>query len=500
MLRYAFSVCCMAVVVASAASANDIEVIYTEIAGSPTAVVPGAKDAVGDPAFAEWSAIEDLSISPDGAEWMVKGRTNQGSSLDSILVLGAGTSGNAFAQDGQPFQGGVTGELYDFFDSPGPASWNELGEIGFSARARGGDSAVFEKVVTYIGGVHTIVLQMGDDALGLVDNPVGSSGDEKFGNSIASVFLLNDGATLGFVNTPITNCHSSRYPAFFMGDTSFRQSGISPIDGEVWDSFGLSDAGGTPDGAHWFAEGDTENANTAIDLILAVDDDIVLQEGSPVAGSGVTLADIFFTRMLTNGDWFSRGDDPSDNDWAVRNGVLVAKTGDEIAAGEHWTAVFSAFTGNRLGDWLLAGSTDIGDANTDNVLTLNGTLVLAREGDALDVDGDGSFDDDAFIASFQPNDMFLTDDMKVYMLLTLRNSAGSGIGDAFVRLAIPSACNPCDTNCDGSVNGFDIDPLVELLTGGGTPCSSCAGDVNADGSVNGFDVDGFVAALSGGSC
>lgn len=63
-----------------------------------------------------------------------------------------------------------------------------------------------------------------------------------------------------------------------------------------------------------------------------------------------------------------------------------------------------------------------------------------------------------------------------------------------------AACVPCDTNCDGSVNGFDIDPLVTLLTGGGSPCSPCAGDVNGDGSVNGFDVDGFVAALSGGGC
>ncbi|MCG3128557.1 MAG: hypothetical protein CHACPFDD_03446 [Phycisphaerae bacterium] len=71
-------------------------------------------------------------------------------------------------------------------------------------------------------------------------------------------------------------------------------------------------------------------------------------------------------------------------------------------------------------------------------------------------------------------------------------------GDVAVEPAV--ACIPCDTNCDGSINGFDIDPLVDLLTGGGTPCSPCAGDVNGDGSVNGFDVDGFVAALSGGSC
>lgn len=61
-------------------------------------------------------------------------------------------------------------------------------------------------------------------------------------------------------------------------------------------------------------------------------------------------------------------------------------------------------------------------------------------------------------------------------------------------------CVPCDVNCDGSVNGFDIDPFVGLLSGSGSPCAPCAGDVNNDGSVNGFDIDPFVAALSGDPC
>ncbi|MCG3127563.1 MAG: hypothetical protein CHACPFDD_02426 [Phycisphaerae bacterium] len=60
---------------------------------------------------------------------------------------------------------------------------------------------------------------------------------------------------------------------------------------------------------------------------------------------------------------------------------------------------------------------------------------------------------------------------------------------------------PCDANCDGSVNGFDVDPFVEQLTGGGgSPCADCIGDMNGDGSVNGFDVDDFVAALLAGGC
>ncbi|MCG3127192.1 MAG: hypothetical protein CHACPFDD_02050 [Phycisphaerae bacterium] len=63
--------------------------------------------------------------------------------------------------------------------------------------------------------------------------------------------------------------------------------------------------------------------------------------------------------------------------------------------------------------------------------------------------------------------------------------------------ACTAACDPCDVNCDGTVNGFDIDPFVGLLTGGGSPCSPCSGDVNGDGTVSGFDVDGFVTCLQG---
>lgn len=60
-------------------------------------------------------------------------------------------------------------------------------------------------------------------------------------------------------------------------------------------------------------------------------------------------------------------------------------------------------------------------------------------------------------------------------------------------------CCPCDTNCDGSVNGFDVEPLVGRLSGGDVGCSPCAGDANGDGSVNGFDIDPFVGMLTGGA-
>jgi len=450
-------------VAVSGAVAN-IEVIYSKAAGHPTANIPGTLDVNGDPAASDWRAIEDFAVGPNGRQWMVKGRTQLGSDAETILVLGAGGDGQAasnFAQEGQPFIGAEPDELYDFFDSGDPVSFDTLGNFVFSARARGGATTDNEKVIFVDpNGVQTLVLQQGDAALGLTDNPPGNSGDEVFGNSIGSVTILEMEEQLQFVNTPITNLHSSRYPAMFRGNMAFRQSGISMIDGETWDSFDLSDSGGTPDGLHWYAEGDTENPDTNVDDILAVDDVAVMRQGSEVAGPNTPVyADVFQTRMVANGFWVSRGDDPANDDWVVGRLAapvdttpdLIVKTGDEIVpdSEENWGAVFSAVACNRQGDWALVGNTSSVDLATDNVLVLNGAHIIAREGDPVDLDGNGLFDDDAFIgrgnntlAPFAANDLYVTDRRVIYFTANLRNSEGEdlnsspafGTPDAFMRV------------------------------------------------------------------
>jgi len=61
-----------------------------------------------------------------------------------------------------------------------------------------------------------------------------------------------------------------------------------------------------------------------------------------------------------------------------------------------------------------------------------------------------------------------------------------------------------DLNCDGTVDGFDIQPFVLALTDPAAyaaaypQCSMMSGDVNGDGSVDGFDIQPFVELLTGG--
>lgn len=69
--------------------------------------------------------------------------------------------------------------------------------------------------------------------------------------------------------------------------------------------------------------------------------------------------------------------------------------------------------------------------------------------------------------------------------------------EQFFELVSVVVCEPCDVNCDGSVNGFDIQPLIDLLAAPvKNPCSVCAGDTNFNGTINPFDIQGFVECLA----
>lgn len=72
------------------------------------------------------------------------------------------------------------------------------------------------------------------------------------------------------------------------------------------------------------------------------------------------------------------------------------------------------------------------------------------------------------------------------------DSNGNGTSD----VCEPTQCDPCDTNCDGSVNAQDIQPFIEALSGNNPPmCSPCVFDMNGDGSINATDIQPFRECL-----
>ena len=467
---------------------------FTEIATSPTSDVPGTRDLAGTPVASKFLAIAELAMREDGGDWLLKAQTNLPTTHDQVLLRGNPSTVVMFAQDGQPLQGGVSGELYDFFKTPRPGAWDTAGNILFGARAKGGVASVFDKlIIVDLGGTHTIAAQMGDLLTNIFDHPTTPSGtqfDQAISNSNNSFVLLDTGEP-SFCANPLVATHSSRYPAIIHGHTGFRQSGVSMIGTEIWDSFDFDAGGGTPDGLHWFAKGDTESA-TSIDNIFVVDDVVVLREGSPIAPGLGIYGDATFGRMLSNGDWYVRGRDASSTslaapDFAMRNNVILAKTGDAVGGGlpgENWGDSFTAFTGNVAGHWLISGNTTNPNVNEDTVLVYDGVRVILREGQPVDVDGNTFFDDDAFINSFQPDDLFLSSSNRVFLLVTLRNAALANIGDAMLEFDVET---PPTSFCSGDGS----------LTDHTTPCPCGNNGLPGNGCGHSFDPNGANLSATG---
>ena len=396
----------LAGLLAAPLSAN-IEVIYTKIPGHPTAAVPGALALNGNPLASDFRALEDLFLSPDGSMWMVKGRTQAIPDEENILILGSGLSGTMFSQEGQPIPGGAANEIVDFFGSA-IGQFNANNDFVYTVRARGGVASVFQKVVVYDGTNHCVVWQMGDLYTGLVDVLANPSGDETIGNSIGSVHITNAGR-VGAQDSTILNIHTSKRPAIFYADYMgcqpaspsfhmFQQTNettVIPLGGGapvLWKTLTANGFFTSLDGSRWLTRGQIVGPPTTSDDVLAVDGQVVIQEGTPLPGDpSIMVNSIVVAFFGADNQWYARGTTAGGGVWAVREGQLIAKTGSPVTpcGGENWGTAFLALAANGVGDWVLVGSTDNPNAGADNVMVLNGQSVVVREGDSVDIPGWG---------------------------------------------------------------------------------------------------------------
>jgi hypothetical protein len=512
----------MATTAACTTLACDVTVIFSEAPGHPTAIVPGAVGLDGKPIVTEFKAMEILTVSPNGNRWVIKARSHGGSDVETMIVEGTFDTGAVLMQEGQPIPGGAAGEVFDFFGTGGADFGTSLHFV-VTARARGGDSAIAQKgFFCNHDNECTLVREQGDPALGLTDLPPNPSGDELFGNSFGSFHLVEPGL-IGSQDPTIQNIHSSRRPAVFYGDNAFLQAGVSPIGNNTWEHFDLNGFSTTRDGSTFLVIG-RDDGPASQDGIVVVGSatagagggigTVVLREGTEIGESGVVIDGVFQTRLVDDGSWFARGDDADNDDWAVRNGVVIAKTGDPIVPGsdEHWGDAIVAVNGNNDGHWVISGKTDSADPATDSVIVWKGfgdPIVVLREGDPVDLDGNGEFDDDAFVGQGDPdgaalhaNDLFITPAFDIYTFVSLRNAAGEDLGsfgsggDAFIRIS------PFDAGCPGDVDGcgsVDVQDLTTvILEWGPCPPGPCPADITGDGMVGVDDL--IIVILNWGGC
>jgi len=275
--------------------------------------------------------------------------------------------------------------------------------------------------------------------------------------------------------------------------------GYALLSDNLRDGLGFQvDASGTNTlvfGALGSARTPTGGINPVDATVLVVNGEVKLQENFTIAGSGLagTLdvgSPIEFAALTPDGNWLAFGDfeaapvTGNGQDWAVRNGTVVARSGDAIvpSSSETWSGValsrtFTSMAG--LGnDFVVMGLSSNADRATDGVAVWgNGNLrqVLVREGQPITVNGT------QFAIGFIPNfrgQAWLTSDRRMVMYVSLYQGTNvcadsfTGVPSALISMPLPSvgpvACGPSDIAGPGPVGGFDgeltADDIIFFIT------------------------------------
>jgi len=444
-------------------------VIFSNIQTSPTSDVPGFPGHKFNPGAG--TQFDRPFVSPDGSRWIFGAIADDPTADLDVIILGTGltSAGSSLGvKEGDAAPGGAG--VYSTLDTS--MGINDAGNWAF-----GGDTTAptttDDVIVRWTAGP-------GFELMGREGTPVpGMGGTIGFGSTNDAAHILNNDETR-FRSASLTTATTQQIlykctslaigSVMVQTDVTIPAGQLTPppqsIDNLTTERF-RSDA----TGAHYIYGGDV-NVTTTTDLMVVFDGTVVAQEGSPLPGSSFVSNVTTFTGdngslqlSANNGHYLFRGSNADGIDWVAGNGTVRAITDQPIFTGSlelfddaTFTTTFFVNAVNSNGDYIIGGTTNAPDVNKNAVLVLNGTTLVMREGDPVDVDGNGLFDDDAFVSVFNNDDAFLTDNLWYYFNADLRNGAGTAIGQAFMRLQVPEPATL-------TLLGFAVLPLLRRRTG-----------------------------------
>ena len=449
-------------------AAYNLVIVHVNTPGHPTNLVPGLGVAFKPGGIT--TAFGRPISSGGGAFFGINVETNQGTTLDDVLLV----NGVVVMQEGSPTP--WAGGLFNVGTIDEDFGLNDAGDIlignNTSSTVNDDDIALFQ------GGTWTLLAQeaglVDPLAPGLVGGPLGTWDDTLDTVRISNLGLPMwratgiDGLSTGTTNDGV----------LLLGPLgSYLQKGVSVPAGQAggatnaWENFDLEDLYVSPNGAVVLVQGDLLGATTSDDVVT-VNDVVVVQEGVVLAGSAfaepVDGDGIVKAWVDRGGSYYVRGNnDVTETDWVYRNGIVVAESSgtNEVVpgSGEFWDDAtfadcFFAFDGNSLGQFVVGGVTSA-PADTNGVIVFDDgqgyRRVLVREGDPVDLDGNGLFDDNRFINTFGNDDVLLLDDGTVIFTATLRAlpTGTTSVDQGLFRL------QPRSASCTLR-NGTGISPLA----------------------------------------
>ncbi|MEM6672036.1 MAG: hypothetical protein AAF726_04290 [Planctomycetota bacterium] len=414
-------------------TSGTVELLLTNIVGLPESQVPGLPGVFFDPGTG--TTDFDRVYGSPGGNWIITAFADLPSDEAELVLV----NGTVVQREGQP--GPWTGGTENAGSFDRRCDVNDSGDFTFATNTDG--AANDDYIVTNVGGAWGFAAREGD--------AIGPLPGNTYDDLIDSPIMLASGA-VGFSADGIDGAVPSTQDDILVLDgTLLLQEGVSIPAGqaagamEFMENFDLSDFFATEDGANWLIQGDL-TGDSASDDVVILNGNVVLQEGTIVPGSTFTdpidFAGIFAVYLDEGGNWFARGDnDVSSVDWIVRNGTLLKTLGDPIFAGA--TEVFDDTTfapgffmhiGNSFGDYIIGGVTNSVNLDANAVLVKNDERVICREGDPVDLDGNGMLDDDAFIGTFGDDDGHLDDDGMLYLVVQIEDANGDVRGQAVLRM------------------------------------------------------------------
>jgi hypothetical protein len=270
-------------------SPEAITVIFTNLAGTPGAQVPGLPGAEFGPGAA---GFDRPFASPNG-NVVLSADTTLATTEDEVILLNEAV----VAREGTPT--GVAGspDLVGLIDTR--LAVNDAGEFAYATNT---DAAAADEVIVKVAaGTASYAAREGDPVAGLAG--------AAWGANLHTPVLTSAGA-VGLVGPGLVGPPTGQQAIVHLGSASLAQSGVTQpgnqLGSEFWELFDMDDFWISADGGRWLAQGDL-TGSTATDDVVVVDGAVVVQEGVPLAGSGfvepVDLNGIVGVAMAPGGRW-----------------------------------------------------------------------------------------------------------------------------------------------------------------------------------------------------
>jgi hypothetical protein len=110
----------------------------------------------------------------------------------------------------------------------------------------------------------------------------------------------------------------------------------------------------------------------------------------------------------------------------------------EIFDDSAYSVTFDLHTGDSFGNYVVGGVTDNPDLEANTVLVVNNEAVVVRQGDPIDLDNNGVFDENAYFDIFFSDDLFLDDNGNLYFLASIMNNSSINIGTGVFKYDLSS--------------------------------------------------------------